>query len=548
MTSGAQAVAMGQSIGDLKELRETVRSTPNDAGAWFALAVAALDAGEVGEARFAFTQSVYLAPYALSQAVSAADLLAQAGSRPEAEHLLRRVLERSPDFREAQLRLGQLLLDMGREAQAAAELGAALANRPQDVDLHLLAATAHERAGALTAASEHLAAVLEVDPHHLEAGRRLGTLLGQLGDTEGAVRCWRRLVARTEGRDLDALTGLGISLSSNAQHDEALQILKDVARRRGRSASTLSDLGMALSAAGRIEEAAAAFERALQIEPQSPQAYCGLGIAYQRQSRWHEAAQAFRATEQLAPGSAVGPLNLGLALKELGDHEGARRALLRAAALEPNDPEIQAAVEATFAPNMNTMVGVGQVGTPTPPTGTPVPKPGGFSASISGDLKSFQLFDVLEFLRLQRKTGSLVVSSRHGAGLVRLFAGAVTSASGPRVKRLGEALVEAGLITPTNLELALALQRQESARDGAESLGSVLLREELIAEERLTAAIKLQVLTALEDMLSWKEGAFSFHPTDEGEAPPITLDLQDIMLKLMRMADERNAGRVPGID
>jgi tetratricopeptide (TPR) repeat protein len=525
--------------GGLKQQRELVRQTPGDAGAWYTLATLALEAGEMGEARFAFTQSVYLAPQQVDQALRAVDHLAKAGCNPEAEHLLRRVLERSPTCKEARLRLGQLLIDTGREVQASDEIDAVLQKQPRDVELQLLAATASERRGMLAKASEHLSAALAAHPDHIVAGRRLGSMFSQLGDHAGAVRCWRRVVILTAGQDLEAMTGLGISLSGHGQHAEALQVLAEVAKRQRRSPSALADLGMALTSAGQVEDAAAAFQQALELEPRSPQAHCGLGIAYQKQSRWHEAAQAFRATEQLVPDSPVGPLNLGLALMELGDKEGARRALLRAAALAPDDPEIRAVLEQALTRQPER--------TPTPVAGAGVgtgTNGQGFSASIKGDLRSFQLFDVLEFLRLQKKTGALVVSSRQGAGIVRLVEGALTSASAPRVKRLGEALVDSGLISRQQLERALSHQREEP-RENAETLGSLLLRVGIIDRDRLTTAIRRQVMAALEHMMTWTEGAFSFHPgdVDESVTLPVSLDLRDVMLKLMRLTDERNAGR-----
>jgi Flp pilus assembly protein TadD len=439
-----------------------------------------------------------------------------------------------------------LLIDTGRAAQAVNELALALQVKPDDVDLHLLAATAHQQLGQRAEAAEHLAGALATEPNHIEALRRRGAALSEAGDTGGAVRCWRRLVMLTGGQDIPALTGLGISLSSDGKHAEALQILREVVRRQ-ESAATLADLGMALTASNDIDAATRAFKRALEIEPRSAQAYCGLGLAYQRQQRWHEAAQAFRATEQLSPDSAVGALNLGLALLELGDQEGARRALARAAAIEPHDPEIREALDDVTAVDHH--LDAVPVAAPLGTTPTPVVSEGrGFEASITGDLKSFQLFDVLEFLRLQRKTGSLVVSSRQGAGVIRLTEGALTSASAPRVKRLGEALVDSHLITRQQLDVALAHQREEP-QENIESLGSVLLRERLLDRDRLTTAIRKQVMAALQDMVTWQEGGFSFHPSAVGEvAPPVTLDLREVTLKLMRLADESNGGRPLRLD
>src|SRR6185503_5425202 len=135
-----------------------------------------------------------------------------------------------------------------------------------------------------------------------------------------------------------------------------------------------------------------------------------------------------------------------------------------------------------------------------------------FSASISGDLTSFLLPDVLEFLRLQTKTGSLMVASRQGAGIVRMVRGQITSASAPGVQRLGEALVERGIITRAGLQAALARQK---GNDGE-----------------------------ISETLAWSEGAFSFHPEAEKDLPAIAFDVQNVMLELMRLTDERNQQRV----
>ncbi len=64
----------------------------------------------------------------------------------------------------------------------------------------------------------------------------------------------------------------------------------------------------------------------------------------------------------LAPDQPAGPFNLGLALQALGEHEEARRALLRAAALAPDDAEIADALAAL--PARVTGAGLGIAGPP----------------------------------------------------------------------------------------------------------------------------------------------------------------------------------------
>ena len=453
--------------------------------------------------------------------VDVAAELAFAGFPSDAEHVLRRAIERFPRRAEAKIELARLFLEAGNDQRARQIAIDALRGHPHNHDLHALAAAANEQLGLLDDAAAHWGAILASDPHHHYANRRLASVLEQAGDVPGAIRCLRRVVEVTRGQDLDAITSLGIILSADGQHDEAVALLTRVKKLRPDLGSSHADLANALLAADRVEDAIAGFSDALRIDPESAQGYCGLGLAYQRIQRWHEAAEAFRTTEKLAPDQVIAPYNLGLALAALGEVEDARSALLRAAALEPEDLEIRAALEAALA---------------RPRTGdAPATSP-----RFGGDIATFALPDVLEFLRLQKKTGSLVVSSRHGAAIVRLVDGRVTSASAPGVKRLGETLIDRGMLTAPALDALLVQQRADDG-EGTEALGSVLLRQHPALREALTAAVFQQVIDALAEVLGWKEGAFSFHPGSDRGLPAIAFDLQNVVLEVMRLADERNA-------
>lgn len=508
----------------LKKLRETVRRRPGDAQAWCDLGLAAIGDGDVEEARYALAQSVYLAPQDMERGLSAAQALLDLGYMVEAEHSYRRLLERAPRSSEAREGLVRTFLLAGDPDTAARELAPGLRDDPRHVGLRLLAANLSQQRGALAEAADHLAAVLAVDLEHVEANRQLGQLLSVLGDADGAVRCWRRVVAATGSTDPDAMTALGIALSSNGQHGEAIRVLQEIVSRFGEVSSAHANFGMALLADGKMDEAAAALGRALDIDPQSAQAHCGLGLSYQRQGLWREAAEEFKVTEQLAPDHVVGAFNLGLALQALGDDEGARRALLRAAALDPDDEEIRRALEQTLARDA---VPKETADAPSVPL------------SIKGNLQSFQLFDVLEFLRLQSKSGSVVVSGRQGAGTIRMARGAVTSASAPGVPRLGEALIAKHLVRPQDVEEALAHQRSGAEHDNPEALGEVLLARKLVTREALAKVLLEQIMGALEAMTSWAEGGFFFHPQDDAEPPTVVFNLQEVMLEFLRSSDER---------
>jgi Flp pilus assembly protein TadD len=500
-----------------------VKRLPGDSEAWYALGVAAVEAGRTDEAIYALCHSVDLAQDDVDRALAAAYQLSLVGAAAEAEKIYRRAMELAPDRIEVRLGLIRLLLAQDLDTSVAHEVKRALEIDPVHPELCVLAASRCEREGQLTQAIDYLERVLGSDPDHPEVNSRLAALLERTGDRGRSITCLRRVAAQAPD-DLETLTALGIELSRDGQHEEAIEVLQQVTEADPELSSAHANLGMALLAAGQPEASVEASLRALELDGGSGQAYCGLGLAYQRLERLSEAAHAFTATEQLMPESPVGPLNLAVVLDALGQREEARLALLRAAALAPEDREIHDALarflEAEAA------------------QGVTVPEAAALDASIRGELKSFQLFDVLEFLRIQNKSGSLVLSSRHGAGIVRLEQGSLTSASAPGTPRLGDALLERNLVTRSQLTAALGKQRV-LPDDTAESLGAILLHDRLIDRTQLGKIVFEQALTALEEMTSWTEGAFSFHPADGAEAPPVSFSVQQTVLELMRRRDER---------
>jgi tetratricopeptide (TPR) repeat protein len=325
--------------------------------------------------------------------------------------------------------------------------------------------------------------------------------------------------------DLEAQTRLGIALSDGGQHAEAVRMLTAVAQRRDQASEAHADRGMALLAAGKLDEALAAFRRARDLDGESPQAHCGMGLVYQQKGDWWEAADAFRMAERMAPGSAVGPLNLGLALESLGEHEQARQALLRAALLDPGDDEIRDALDQLAVPEMV-----------QEEMARPTLRADDFHSAVGGDLQHFQILDVLEFLRSGGKTGTLTIVSPQGTGLVRLVRGRVTSAAAPGVRRLGETLVDQGVIRAEALVAALA--KQENDRE--ETLGTLLLRDAVVDGPQLSDAVFRQIMGALDEMLAWSQGSFSFAPAPDDLPPPISFSLQEVTLKLVKMRDHRS--------
>jgi len=104
------------------------------------------------------------------------------------------------------------------------------------------------------------------------------------------------------------------------------------------------------------------------------------------------------------------------------------------------------------------------------------------------------------------------------------------------VKKLGETLVEEGVLRPE--ELTAALARQQSDRE--EALGTLLLREGIADGPQVNDALLRQIMASLDEMLDWREGSFSFSAARDDMPPPISFSLQEITLKLVKLREFRS--------
>jgi hypothetical protein len=123
------------------------------------------------------------------------------------------------------------------------------------------------------------------------------------------------------------------------------------------------------------------------------------------------------------------------------------------------------------------------------------------------------------------------------------------------LKRLGEVLVRRGLISRDNLRFALSRQRQlypglQEGEGGAgpdadaNTLGAVLLRERLLDEKQLSDVLFRMILHVVSQINQWREGVFAFHPSAD-TAFPIRFNVQEVVLDLMRLEDERRQREEP---
>jgi hypothetical protein len=149
--------------------------------------------------------------------------------------------------------------------------------------------------------------------------------------------------------------------------------------------------------------------------------------------------------------------------------------------------------------------------------------------SFAGDLRTFDLFDLLGWLMGRKKAGVLLMTRRSTKKRLAFRDGAVqwTSSNDPR-ETIGQALVREGFITEEALFRALLKQETDKRR-----LGELLIADGHLTEPQLMKTLRSNAEAHLHDLFLWGDGRFEF----DDERPPAP-EPSDLKIELKAVLDE----------
>src|SRR3989454_6623283 len=169
---------------------------------------------------------------------------------------------------------------------------------------------------------------------------------------------------------------------------------------------------------------------------------------------------------------------------------------------------------------------------------------------IEGPLRELGIHDVFQLLDLSRKTGVLRVTSelRHNAGTISFEGGAIIFAeirSNPHP--LGALLLRTGKITEADLERGRDMQQRQGDQ---RRLGEILVSLDAITPRELQRQIGFQIEEVVFELMSWREGYFSFPEgtlTDLPTDATVRIPTEALLMEGARRIDEwsRIEGRIP---
>jgi hypothetical protein len=155
---------------------------------------------------------------------------------------------------------------------------------------------------------------------------------------------------------------------------------------------------------------------------------------------------------------------------------------------------------------------------------------------ITGNLNTMQLSELLQWLSLGQKTGTLLIEGRGVEKRIYFQNGRINSSSSSDQREyLGHFLVSHGYITEEELKMAMEVQEESNIL-----LGKILVMINAIAETDLLRLMRKKAEESIYDVFLWEQGNFEFA---DGELPelkmvPLSLDVTGIIMEGLRRYDE----------
>lgn len=169
--------------------------------------------------------------------------------------------------------------------------------------------------------------------------------------------------------------------------------------------------------------------------------------------------------------------------------------------------------------------------------------------SFDGDLEHLPIVDVIQLLHATGKSGTLTLKSAKGESQLVFLDGFVVSANHVNNSvRIGQIMLDMGLITKENLELALQEQRAAGAQ--RKPIIQTLIEGGMVQTSDAYKGLEALIEMTIVEVLTWTKGTFSLDVTKsivsddyryfpEKVKQEIHLNTQNLLMDALRIYDER---------
>lgn len=281
-----------------KALRQALEHNPDSLAVYSALARGRRQRGDRQGEIAIYREVLRKHPHHHATLVALADAYLGLERWDEARRTLEEIERRHPDDLRSIVRLGYLDLEQKDYDAAAARFQKALADNPEQHEVHYLLGLVQRRAGRLEEAEASFGRVPPEHERWSDARLQIASIRERQQDWAGALAEAEAVRARAPSRQLDLYVA---SLrSKSGDFDGAVAFLKELLAEAPGDEELLYNLGVIHGEAGRSEESLAYMRQVLAVTPDHPGALNYIGYTLAEQGRDLDEAERMitRALEQ----------------------------------------------------------------------------------------------------------------------------------------------------------------------------------------------------------------------------------------------------------
>lgn len=291
------------------------------------------------EAQDRFVKAAQLDPTRLESHIGRIQSLLHLGELDEAAGVVETLRKRNPNVAAVVLQDGivQFLRGRFQDAETAAEQVLAVA--PAQPQALLVAGHSAFQLKKYEKARAQLGAYLAQNPQDHQARMVLGLTMLSLGYADqayGTLKAPDGGEIPDQGAYLDALTTAAFTVGDK---EAGLKYLEKLAAKQPDDAALQERLGITRQALGDAEGGAEALERAIELDPDRHGTYLQLFTARMQQKRAGLALEVAQRVQDHFPDKASGDTLLGIVYLTMRERDKAREAFARAVEKEPDDAQ-----------------------------------------------------------------------------------------------------------------------------------------------------------------------------------------------------------------
>ncbi|MCP3978051.1 MAG: tetratricopeptide repeat protein [bacterium] len=213
---------------------------------------------------------------------------------------------------------------------------------PEDPSLLLMHGEVLLALGRPADARDPLARCAELDPERKRVNFQLASAMAATGDSDGAIEAFGREIAMSEEQNILVLAHLNRSMlfQQKRKWAESATELQQVLELEPTRVDVYGDLVATQLQAGKTDDAEATLTHGIEagFTSAAPH-YYSLGARFYKQKRYSKAAGALTKALELDPQLAQAERSLAATLEKLGREDEARQHLKRYLELEPDSPD-----------------------------------------------------------------------------------------------------------------------------------------------------------------------------------------------------------------